>query len=111
MEIAGLFCPTGVTTFKVNVEKYKPLQGAMLMFDVFVKSGCNFSVKAITDYFGARTVYTAQFKLFGGLWQNVKTEINNFKTAEGLGLKSYENLQALEFSADEEFLINNILWV
>ena len=111
MDIAGLFSPKGVVTFKVNTEKYKPIQGAMLMFDVFVKGDGNLTVKAITDYFGAKNVYYSQTKLFGDLWQNVKIEINYFKTVEGMGLKSYDSVEALEFSADEEFLINNILWV
>ena len=111
MDISGLYCPSGITTFKINVGKYKPLQGAILMFDVFVKGGGNFRVNAVTRYFGEKTVYTAQIKLFGDLWQNVKIEINNFKTEQGLGLKSYDNIEALEFYSDESFLINNILWV
>ncbi|GEM_PF-2205089 len=111
MDIAGLFCPQGILTFKVNAEKYKPSQGAILMLDVFVKNGCNFQVKAISDYFGKKTEYVASVKMFGSLWQNVKLENNNFKTAEGMSLKSYEKIEALEFSAQEDFLINNLLWV
>ena len=111
MDIAGLCCPKGILTFKVNAEKYKPLEGAILMLDVFVKSGCDLCVKAITDYFGEKKEYVASVKLFGSLWQNVKLETNNFKTAEGMSLKTYEKVEALEISADEEFLINNLLWV
>ena len=111
MDIAGLFCPNGILTFKVNAEKYKPAQGAILMLDVFVKNGCDFRVTAISDYFGKKTEYVADVKLFGDLWQNIKLENNNFKTAEGMSLKSYEKIEALEFSAEEEFLINNLLWV
>ena len=111
MDIAGLFCPTGLTTFKLNIEKYKPLQGAILMFDVFVKGGGEFAVKAVADYFGEKTVYLSRVKLFGDLWQNVKVELSSFKTEQGLSLKSVESVEALEFSADTDFLINNVLWV
>lgn len=111
MEIAGLSCSDGIITFKINAKKYKPTDNSMLMLDVFAKGGGNFCVKAISDYFGKKTEYIAQVKLFGDLWQNVKIEINNFKTAEGMGLKSYEMVEALEFTADKEFLINNLLWV
>lgn len=111
MDIAGLSCNNGIITFRVNGQKYKPLSGAMLMLDVFVEGGGNFCVKAITDYFGKKTEYIAQVKLFGDLWQNVKLEINNFKTAEGMSLKTYDGVEALEFTADREFLINNLLWV
>lgn len=81
------------------------------MLDVFVQNDCDLHVKAITDYFGNKTEYVAGVKLFGNLWQNVKLENNNFKTAEGMSLKTYEHVEALEISADEEFLINNLLWV
>ena len=111
MDIAGVSCDEGIVTFKVNMLKYKPAQGAMLMLDVFVKGGGDFCVKAITDYYGEKTEYTAKINIFGDLWQNVQLEINNFKTAEGMGLKSYENVEALEFSSENRFIINNLLWV
>ena len=111
MDIAGVSCDDGLVTFKVNMQKYKPAQGAMLMFDVFIKGGGDFCVKAITDYYGKKIEYAAKIKIFGDLWQNVKLEINNFKTAEGRGLKSYDSMQALEFSSDGKFVLNNLLWV
>ena len=51
--------------------------------------------------------------VFGGdVWHNVQLEKNRFKTAEGMVLKSYEKIDAIEFSVDEgEFLLNNALWV
>ena len=111
MDIAGLFCAEGILTFKVNLLKYKPEQGAMLMLDVFIEGGGDFYVKAISDYYGKKTEYVAKINVFGDLWQNVQLEINNFKTAEGMGFKSYDIIEALEFSSDKDFLINNLLWV
>ncbi|MBQ9485369.1 MAG: hypothetical protein IJU83_00870 [Clostridia bacterium] len=111
MSMYGLYCKRGILTFKINGKKFKPLQGSILMTDVCVKGGGTFCVKAIVDYFGKKTEYSAQVKIFGDLWQNVKFELNNFKTAEGMGLKTYDNVQALEFSADGEFMINNLLWL
>ena len=64
------------------------------------------------DYFGEKTEYVTAVKIFGGdIWQNVKLELNNFKTKDGMGIKSYDKIQAVEFSADGEFLVNNFLWV
>ena len=111
MDMSGLSCKNGLLTFKINAEKYKPLDSAMFMLDVFLKGGGEFSVKAITDFFGSRTEYTATIRLIGDFWQNVQVELNNFKTAEGMTLKSYEKVEALEFFAQGEFLINNLLWV
>lgn len=111
MDIAGLYCAEGALTFKVNMLKYKPERGAMLMLDVLVKGGGDFFVKAVVDYYGNKTEYVAKIYIFGDLWQNVQLEINNFKTAEGMGLKTYDSVQALEFYSEKEFLINNLLWV
>ena len=111
MDMAGLSCKNGLLTFKINAEKYKPVDSAMFMLDVFLKGGGEFSVKAITDFFGSRTEYTATIRLIGDFWQNVQVELNNFKTAEGMTLKSYEKVEALEFFAQGEFLMNNLLWV
>lgn len=110
MDIAGLCCKNGLLTFKINAKKYKPSDGAMFMLDVFAHGG-DFCVKAITDVFGKKTEYVATVSLIGDFWQNVQFELANFKTQEGMSLKSYENVEALEFFASGEFLINNLLWV
>ena len=110
--INGVFCEWGLVTFKFASQKDRPLEGAILMTDVYAKEEGTFTVKLIADYFGAKTEYLATFKLLGGdVWQNVKLEMNKFKTAEGMGLKSYEKIDAMEFVCDQEFLINNTLWV
>jgi hypothetical protein len=50
--------------------------------------------------------------LGGDVWHNVKLTINRFKTAEGMALKSYENIDAIEFNVQGvKYLINNALWV
>ena len=110
-DLSGITCDAGILTFRVNAKKYKPTQGAMFMVDACVKEGGTFYVTATTDYYGQKTEYVAQIKVFADLWQNVKIEAGNFKTAEGKSLKSYDNVQVLSFSADGEFLINNLLWV
>ena len=47
----------------------------------------------------------------GDVWQNVRIEQNKFKTPEGMILKSYEKIEAIEFDFDGECVINNVLWV
>ena len=100
-------------TFRIIAAKYRPDPEALMMLDVYVKDGGMFTVRLVSDYFGAnRTEYSASVKINGGgVWQNVKLEKNRFKTAEGLTLKNYDKIEAMEFYADNEFLINNVLWV
>lgn len=113
ISIEGATCEWGILTFKVGAQKYKPKDDAMLMLDVYVKEDGVFTVKLISDYFGAKTEYVASVKLIGGdVWHNVQLDRVKFKTAEGMSLKSYEKINAVEFNADGgEYLINNALWV
>lgn len=112
MDMTGITCSRGLLTFKVNIEKYRPTDGMLLMFDVYAKEGCILTVKLVTDYFGKKAEYCAAINVHGGdVWQNVKIEQNKFKTFEGMILKSYEKIEAIEFVSDSECVINNALWV
>ena len=86
-----------------------------MMLDVYLAGGGNFSVKLVSDFFGEhRAEYSASCRIIGGeVWQNVKFEKNNFKTAEGMTLKSYAKVEAIEFVSEDNkpFIINNVLWI
>ena len=113
MGIYGVNSEWGLLTFKVNAEKDKPSDGAMLMLDAYSKNGGTLTVKLISDYFGNKNEYSASAVIPGGeIWHNFKFERGKFKTAEGMTLKSYLKIDAMEFSVSEEdYLINNALWV
>lgn len=111
LDIAGISCKSGILTFKPNQKKYKPVEGAMLMLDAYMKGGGVLTVSLVSDYFGERVVYSAQETIFADTWQNVRFESNRFKTAEGKALKSFADIQALEVFSDGELIINNFLWV
>ncbi len=112
LKMQGITCKNGVNTFSIFAEKKKPDSGAIIMFDAYIKEGGNVTVRLVTDYFGQKIVYSAVAKIVGeDIWQNVKFAVTSFKTAEGLPLKSYDNVEAIEFCSDKEFLINNALWV
>ena len=64
-------------------------------------------------YFEQKTEYLVKINLLGGeVWHNIKLETSRFKTAEGMGLKMIDKIQAVEFSISEgNYLINNFLWL
>ncbi len=112
MSIEGVYGLGGLVTFKVNSLKDSPKPDAILMFDAHAKTDINLTVKLSVDYFGNRVDYLATVKVFGGhIWHNFILPRNKFKTAEGMVLKSYENVCAISFTSDDEFLLNNALWV
>ncbi len=113
MGIVGATCSGGLLTFAMANSKYQPKDGSMLMLDVYTKEQTNITIKLISDYFGNKIEYFVKTKILGGdVWHNVMIEMNKFKTKEGMVLKSYAKIEALEISVDEgEYLINNALWI
>ncbi len=113
MGINGVTSSGGLLTLAISSKKYKPKEGSMLLLDVYVKKESTLLVKLIGDYFGAKTEYFVKISLLGGdVWHNVMLEMNKFKTTEGMALKTYEKIQALELSvSDSDYLINNVLWI
>ncbi len=112
MGIDGVFSEYGLLTFKFKAKKDMPSDGSILMFDAFSKKSGELTVKLIADYFGNKIEYLSNVKLVGGeVWQNVKLETNRFKTVEGMPLKTYEIINAVEFISENEVMLNNALWV
>ncbi len=113
MGINGVYAKNGLLTFKINSDTDRPSDEAILMFDVYSKESSAMAVKLIANYFGEKMEYFGWVTLHGGeVWQNVKIEKIRFKTEQGLGLKSYQKIEAIEFVANENgYLLNNALWV
>ncbi len=113
MGIEGVGCNGGLLSFIIGSKKYKPTDGAMFMIDVYAKEKSTLTIKLITNYFGNKTEYLYSADVLGGdVWHNVQIDMNKFKTIEGMSLKEYAKVQAIEIDVkDTEFLINNALWV
>ena len=113
MGIFGVGCNKGLLTFALSSQKYMPNNSAILMLDVYAKQQAVLEVKLIADYFSAKTEYVAKVNLVGGdFWSNVQIEMKRFKTAEGIVLKDYSKISALEINVDGvDYLINNALWI
>lgn len=114
MGIFGVCAENGLLTFKINAKKDKPNDNAILMFDVYSKERDLLTVRLIADYHGEKKEYIGWVDLLGGeVWQNVKFSISRFKTEEGMTLKSYDKIEAIEFLSEKGGvpLINNALWV
>lgn len=112
MGIVGVGCNNTLVSYCVNSVKYKPNDDCILMLDVMAKNSTTLTVKLVTDYFGEKVEYSAKVTVKGAkAWNNIKIERTSFKSELGMVLKTYEKIQAIEFIAQESFLINNILWI
>jgi hypothetical protein len=112
MGIIGITHESGILTFIPCRKKNHPEDNSIFMLDVYTKNPAQLVVTLTADYFGNKTEYFARVDILGGdIWHNVKIEMNKFKTAEGRVLKGYADIEAITINADDEFLINNALWI
>lgn len=113
MDILGVGSSRGLKTFAVSSDRYQPINNSLIMLDVFVKERADLTVKFVVDALGDKKEYLATASLLGGeVWHNVQFPMNKFKTAEGLVLKEFTKVDALQIIVNgSEYLVNNILWV
>lgn len=112
MGIDGITCESGLLTFKMAMIKYRPQEDGILLIDTYMPNGGNVTVKLIANYFGEKIEYVAKSKVPSGeIWHNLKFFISNFKSPEGMAIRSIEKIQAMQINADDTYLVNNILWV
>lgn len=110
-DMTGLYCRGGLLTFKIGAKKYRPHDDEMMMLDVYIKDGGEAEVNLICDFYGEHVLYTARKRINAGVWQNIKFELAEFKSKEGMPLKTYKKVEAVQIYSASEFLINNVLWV
>ncbi len=113
-ETVGLYSKNGLTTFRVGAKKYHPKDDAILMFDTFSENNGTIKVILHAKNGANKISYFASVRVIGGVWQNAKLFKNNFKTLEGAPIRDFSNVYAISFDSEKqenEFLINNALWV
>lgn len=112
MDIWGITCESGLISFKIGMDKYRPSQDGILLLDAYLKEKGTVTVKLITYCYGDKIEYKASAKVAGGeIWNNLRFSLSSFKSNEGMTVRSIEKIQAIEINADQEYLINNVLWV
>ena len=114
MNINGITCKGGIKSLKINNLKGKPKDQALFMLDIYSKNGDKIKVTLITDmYKESETEYFMKSEIKKGeVWHNLVIPINKFKTQEGMLLKSYQNVNAIVIeSENDDYLINNVMWI
>ncbi|MBO7187040.1 MAG: hypothetical protein J6V68_01410 [Clostridia bacterium] len=104
--VKGLKVVGGIETNAV----LSPENGAILLLDVCSDGEREIVVELVNN---DNKSYRAITKIAGGnLWYNLKFEMPKFKTDELYQLKTYEDIRKIKiYSADGEFLINNLMWI
>ncbi|MDY6367274.1 MAG: hypothetical protein SPL13_01990, partial [Clostridia bacterium] len=112
MDIVGLKATCGLITFKVNSEKDKPADDSIFVLDVCADEGADITFSLLTgnDFKGME--FSAKISCPSARsWRNFTLPLAKFKSAEGMGIKGFDEVTAIKITADKPFLINNFLWI
>lgn len=106
-------CASSLATYKVGAAGCNGTEDESFKFDIY-----SASEQELTIYFldkqglDTQDYHCTTVKLKGGsIWQPVEIKKQNLKTKDGIILKSWEDVIMAAFTAEKEFLINNILWI
>lgn len=112
MGIEGVTCSSGLVTLKTLADG-NLLEDSVLILDVYVKEDATVKVSLLHEEdLSSHREYSCCFKLNGEeIWHNLKTELKKFKGIDGSNLRSFEGVKGIKIECDEEFLLNNALWV
>ena len=112
-EIEGITSAGGIKSLKINNAADKPKETSILLADVYVPAGGKITVKLIGGlYTEEETVYSVSVSVGGGeVWHKLTFPVHKFKTEEGMILKSMDKINMIEFDCENEYLLNNVLWV
>lgn len=112
MDITGVTCESGLVSFKMGMKKFRPQDDGILLLDAHMTHGGMLTIKLVSNRNMEKIEYTTRAKVASGdIWNNLKFPINVFKSPEGRSISSMEKIDSIEISADNEYLINNALWV
>jgi len=82
-------------------------------FDICCETKQKLKVMCLCGYGDDNVAYAAEVELVGnGKWQRITVESGRFKTEnDGRQMSDDVKVQALQYSAEKEFIINNIFLV
>ncbi len=109
--ILGVCCSPDVISYRVSEPKYEPPQGASLAFDAYSPECTTLCVTFYKDAEEEKG-YTVQVPLEGGgKWKKIVLDSRDFKTETGSSLSGFEGVMSVVFSAPDDALITNLIWL
>ena len=111
MEISGATAKYGLKYLGVAKNAFTP--DTLVLLDVYAPRRLEFTVSLAYSY-GKETERRYETRITLGdmdSWQKVALELKQFKTTNNLPFKETEAPDAVLFTASDDYLVNNILWI
>ena len=110
--IKGLYSAYGLKLFRINDNKYRPEENAILKFDIYASGPCTLQICIATAKAGVSEKYSCSLFLSGSKnWKDHMLSAKDFKNDVSKPLARLSEAQYITFYSDSEFCINNLLWL
>ena len=111
--IRGIYSPYGLKLFRINEERYRPAEGALLKFDFYSPQPCTLRVNLIVyEAGGGRDVYSCTLSANGGEhWSNFVVGAKDFKNSVNKPLGQIRDAKFMTFYSESAFCLNNLIWL
>lgn len=110
--IKGVYSSYGLRLYRINDEKYKPADNAILKFDVYAQAPAQIKVELCTEANGNREFYVCTLEPAGGEeWVPFSLNAKDFKNSVGKPLSHVNGALFVTFGSKNLFCINNFIWI
>ena len=107
--LKGAYSVCGLMTYRLNNPCYSPSDDAILKMDVFCDNPAEV-VFTMRDMDGGEKFVAAR-QIAGGIWQSVLLESKDFKNGQGMHLASFNKKLRFSIVCDEQYAVNNVMWL
>ena len=111
--IKGISSEYGLKLYRINEQRYRPGDGALLKFDVYSPAACMLRVSLfVLAEDGTREPYVCEFNVGGGsCWENIVVGAKEFKNSVNKPIDRIRDASYITFCSDGVFCLNNLLWL
>lgn len=111
-DIYGAYSECGLISYKFGEPGCNVDENSIIKLDVHTREFCVLRLifmqktsNGVVEY-----VYSTECKASTG-WKNLVVKTSEFKTVDGMGIRSFDGLYALRIEGDGKFAVNNILLI
>lgn len=110
-DIYGAYSRFGLISYKFNEPNCYVDENSIIKLDIFTAEFCVLRLVLMTKgETPGEFVWTEDFGA-GNIWRNVTVHVSDFKSAEGMSVRNYDEIYALRIESDSKFAVNNILLI
>ena len=110
--IKGIYSSYGLKLFRINDARFRPSENGLLKFDIYSEQPTLLQICIGVVQNGAPARYSCTLRVSGGgCWGDHLLSAKDFKNEFNKPLAGLDGARYLTFYSQDEFCINNLLWL